>query len=294
MIAIRFRIFFRALPTNSMDLFSPLIGIPPRIRALERFGVGTFDDRSLREKCASLRAIMKARGRPAHPFISVIIPAHKEGEYLLATLRSLAEQSYRDCEFLIVVNGEPQGGLTETLARRCGFRVIHESLPGVGRARQKGLLAARGEIIVTSDADTLHHRKWLAAIASEVDAHPDCVGGFGWVKELSSSPLHQLCIQLHSAWRNFQGRYLFLNASEANSFFRRDAALKVGGYDVDCNYCEGSILFKKLTELGGIHGIYDARATVYASDRRDISDRMQTFLKYLFSVSGGVRYGVVR
>lgn len=276
-----------------MQILSSFIGIPPRIQALEHFGVGSFNDHVLAEKCAVVRSLMKKRCKSAHPYLSVVVPAYREGEYLLALLLSLAEQTYLDCEFLIVVNGESPGGATERIARRCGFSVIHESRAGVGRARQIGLRKARGRIVVTTDADTLHHRRWLQTIAETFQKNPSLVGAFGWVKELSSSPAHQLCIQLHSAWRSMQGRYLFLNASEANSAYRREAALRVGGYDVDCNYCEGSILFKKLTELGDVQCISDARATVYTSDRRDLSNRMQAFVQYVFSTKA-VQYGAVR
>ncbi len=278
-----------------MQMFHSIIGIPPRILDLERFGVGTFTREDIIEKCRLIKSMMQSRGQVDHPTISVVVPAHREGHYILATLRSLAEQTFLDAEFIIVVNGEQKGGETERIARRCGFRVIHESQAGIGRARQIGLLKAKGEIVVTTDADTLHHRRWLETIAQTCKDDPTIVAGFGWMRALSSSYMHQVCLQLHSAWRSFQGRYLFLNASEANSFFRREAALSVGGYDIDCNYCEGSQLIQKLTELGSVRGITDRRATIFTSDRRTISDRLQTFMQYLFSASSAaVRYGVVR
>lgn len=278
-----------------MHILHSIIGIPSRILSLEQFGVGTFTKQEITDKCELIKLIMQSRMKSDHPYISVVIPAHREGHYILATLRSLAEQTFQDCEFLIVVNGEQRGGETERIARRSGFRVIHEQRAGIGRARQIGLLKAKGEIIVTTDADTLHHRRWLETIADTCQKNPSLVAGFGWMRALSPSYVHQVCLQLHSAWRSFQGRYLFFNASEANSFYRRSAALSVGGYDMNCNYCEGSQLFHKLTELGDVHGITDAEATIFTSDRRNISDRLQTFLHYLFSASSAaVRYGVVR
>lgn len=276
-----------------MRIFHSIIGIPPRIVALERFGVGTFTHEEISRKCTFIRALMQNRGRTNHPYLSVVVPAHREGHYILATLRSLAEQSFPDVEFIIVVNGELKGGETERLARRCGFRVLHEQQAGIGRARQMGLLKAKGEIIVTTDADTLHHRRWLETIADTCKKDPSLVAGFGWMRALSTSYVHQVCLQLHSAWRSMQGRYLLFNVSEANSFFRREAALQVGGYDIDSNYCEGSQLFHKLAELGDIHGINERRATIFTSDRRTIADRLQAFAQFLFSWRP-VRYAVVR
>src|SRR5687767_2676274 len=87
-----------------------------RMRELERFGVGEFSDEEITEKTAYIRNLMRRRATPVHPLISVVIPAHNEVKYILATLRSLAEQTYQNCEFVIVSNGEPEGNLTQRMA----------------------------------------------------------------------------------------------------------------------------------------------------------------------------------
>ena len=91
------------------------------------------------------------------PRFSVVIPAYNEADYLPAALRSLRAQDFPGAvEVIVVDNGSTDG--TADLARRLGARVVEEHAPGVCAARQRGTLAARGEIVVSTDADTVHPR----------------------------------------------------------------------------------------------------------------------------------------
>ena len=272
------------------------IGIPARIRMLQRFGVGRFGRVQREEKCACIREVMRTRAPLRQdPLLSVIIPVHKESQYLLATLRSLAEQRCQDAEFIIVSNGEPKGNPSQRLAEECGFTVLHERAAGGGRARQCGLLAARGSIIVTTDADTLHASDWLDAIAADCEADTSFVGAYGWVHALSPSSLYQLCNRLQNMSRTVQGKSLLFGISEANSWFRREAALAIGGYDIASTYAEGVVLLRKLGMLGEVRCSQDPRTAVYTSDRRPLADRFWAGTQYLMSFdSQRVRYSVIR
>ena len=92
-------------------------------------------------------------------FLSIIIPAHNEESRLPRSLEQvfafLGEQSY-PAEMLVVENGSTDRTLevAEEFARRFpALRVLHEDLPGKGRAVRRGVLAARGEYRFIADAD---------------------------------------------------------------------------------------------------------------------------------------------
>jgi glycosyltransferase involved in cell wall biosynthesis len=63
------------------------------------------------------------------------------------------------CEVIVVDNNSTDD--TAALARRHGARVLHEPQPGGCAARQRGTTDARGEIVVSTDADTVHPLDWL-------------------------------------------------------------------------------------------------------------------------------------
>src|ERR1035437_4741763 len=64
---------------------------------------------------------------------------------------------------------------TAKIARLHGATVVGEQHPGVCWARRAGTLVARGEIIVSTDADTTFDRGWLSRIDQTFSASPDCV-----------------------------------------------------------------------------------------------------------------------
>ena len=88
------------------------------------------------------------------PFLSVVIPAYNEEERLPPTLARigeyLAEQSY---ESEIVVVDNASSDRTSDVARPSGATVLAEPRRGKGAAVRTGMLAARGEYILFSDAD---------------------------------------------------------------------------------------------------------------------------------------------
>jgi dolichyl-phosphate beta-glucosyltransferase len=94
------------------------------------------------------------------PFLSIIIPAHNEERRLPQTLeqvvRFVASQSF-ETEVLVVENASQDRTLEvgkEYASRHANIvRVLHEDLPGKGRAVQKGMLAAGGAYRFFADAD---------------------------------------------------------------------------------------------------------------------------------------------
>jgi hypothetical protein len=118
--------------------------------------------------------------RPADeelPPISVVIPSLlKRKETLQTCLRRLQELDYPDYE-VIVVDNRPAG--SPPVDELPGARVVREPRVGNSAARNRGLAAATGEIIVFTDDDIEVDPKWLLAIALRFRAHPEeaCVTG---------------------------------------------------------------------------------------------------------------------
>lgn len=93
-------------------------------------------------------------------FFSVIVPVYKVERYLPACVDSILAQPCGDFELILVDDGSPDAapGLCDAYAARDSrVRVIHQPNQGVVRARQAGLLAAKGEYILFVDGDD-----WIA------------------------------------------------------------------------------------------------------------------------------------
>lgn len=90
------------------------------------------------------------------PLISVIVPVYRVENYLDRCLQSIAGQTYRNLEIILVDDGSPDssGAICDAWAAKDSrIRVIHKENAGAGAARNTGLDAATGEIVSMIDSD---------------------------------------------------------------------------------------------------------------------------------------------
>ncbi|MFA5131119.1 MAG: glycosyltransferase family 2 protein [Patescibacteria group bacterium] len=110
--------------------------------------------------------------------ISIIIPALNEERNIAACLRSLKQQDYQGEKEIIVVDNNSTDR-TGAVAREEGALVLFEETRGVIPAREKGTLAATGDIIIQTDADTTFPTDWLSKIMKGFGDHDDVVAVIG-------------------------------------------------------------------------------------------------------------------
>lgn len=108
------------------------------------------------------------------PFVSVIIPAHNEENFLPLCLSSLQRQDYTGSYEIIVVDNASADG-TAKIGARFGARVVYEAKPSPAWARQQGLLAAKGDIVAFIDADTMAPKGWLTRLVQHLKHRPEIV-----------------------------------------------------------------------------------------------------------------------
>jgi len=109
---------------------------------------------------------------------SVVVPAYNEAAYLGRALDSLQHQDYDGTYEIIVVDNNSTDN-TAAVAARYGVRVVNEAQQGVCAARQRGVDCARGEIIISTDADTTQPSDWLRTIDARFAASKQIVAVAG-------------------------------------------------------------------------------------------------------------------
>ncbi|HEV7235449.1 MAG TPA: glycosyltransferase, partial [Ktedonobacteraceae bacterium] len=102
------------------------------------------------------------------PFVSIIVPTHNRLEQLQCCLRSLLALQYPHYE-IIVVDNAPNSSATADFIQRtyhagAQVRYLREDRPGASWARNCGIMAARGEIVVFADDDIVVDAYWLAEL----------------------------------------------------------------------------------------------------------------------------------
>jgi glycosyltransferase involved in cell wall biosynthesis len=110
--------------------------------------------------------------------VSVVIPTRRRPVDLDRCLERIARQTTAPLETIVVDNSE---GDTETqdVTNRWSARYVIEPIPGLSRARNRGAIAASGDIIAYLDDDSLPEPQWLAGFESAFREHPSVAGAAG-------------------------------------------------------------------------------------------------------------------
>ncbi len=96
--------------------------------------------------------------------VSVVIPCYNHGEYVGEAVRSALAQAYRPLEVLVVNDGSDDPATLEALERIAAndATVLHKPNGHLSSARNHGIRHARGEYVMTLDADDLLEPDLLA------------------------------------------------------------------------------------------------------------------------------------
>ena len=116
----------------------------------------------------------------SRPLVSVIIPVYNNPASLKACLQALEKQSYANqaYEVIVVDNGSKES--IEPIVAAFKHATAHiESSPGSYAARNRGIAAARGDVLAFTDSDCLPASDWLERGVEILIDTPNCglVGG---------------------------------------------------------------------------------------------------------------------
>ena len=186
---------------------------------------------------------------PANP-ISVVLCTRDRPEFLRSALSSLLAMDYPDFEIVVVDNASATSATGDVVAsvNDPRVRLASEPVPGLARARNRGVLAATHDIVAFTDDDVVVDPQWLRGIDAGFAAAPDiaCVCGIVPSGELRS--YSQAYFDGRVTWARSctptiyrlvdppPGHVLFpFKVGEygtgANFALRRSALLQVGGFD---------------------------------------------------------------
>ena len=177
--------------------------------------------------------------------ISFVIPAHNEALLLAQTLRTLHASAQTTGEsFEVIVAADGCTDDTAQIAAEHGARVVEVSLRQIGMVRNAGARAAKGDLLIFIDADTLVDPPTLQRALHMV--RNGLVGGGARVSFADPVPFAAHialatwnCISVLCRW-----------AAGSFIFARRDDFVAVGGFDERFFICEELYLSKALKRRG--------------------------------------------
>lgn len=214
--------------------------------------------------------------------ISIIIPAYNEEKTLAATLESLVKQTAeRQFEVIVVNNAstDQTGEIARSFLNKLDLKIIDEPVKGRGVARFSGCRAARGEIFLFTDADTVLPINWVEALVAPLA--PGVVGVTGTSQITDCSRFADLFFKwfqpvLTKLARLFLGYYWLAGF---NSSVTREAYEAAGGFNVNLNAFEDTDLGKRVAKIGKVVCVWNC--PVVFSGRRFKKGILRGLLSYL-------------
>jgi glycosyltransferase involved in cell wall biosynthesis len=188
--------------------------------------------------------------------ISVVIPAYNEAQVIGQTLTSLTEQTFTGSFEVIVVDNNSTDNTAQVAKQfvdKLNLKVITEKKQGRGAARAAGFAAAKGDIICSTDADTLLPPNWLTEITAPL-SKSGVIASAGTCKINEATPLQNMVfnwLQPHLA-RLFLWRHKHPCFTGSNAAVFKSAYVKSGGFDPSINAFEDAEIAERLSSHGQI------------------------------------------
>ena len=163
--------------------------------------------------------------------VSIIIPTFNGASRIGKCLNALLPQvAGRDAEILVVNDGSTDN-TADVVGRYSGIRLITQTNAGPGAARNRGVLEARGTIILFTDDDCVPMQDWLDAMIGPFE-DAEVVGVRGVYRT------HQERLAARFVQIEYEDRYRLMSNLDRIDFvdtysaaFRRDRFLEMSGYD---------------------------------------------------------------
>ena len=202
--------------------------------------------------------------------VSVVMPTHNRVEVLLRALDALSEQTIPPDQFeVVVVDDDSSDGTPERVAARqpdwpFTLMFLRQAKLGPAHARNKGLAAARGDLILFLDDDCIPTPTLIAEhLASHTNDDLAVIGRITWHPEVAVTPFMEyaepnLFFAYFTIGLPFDATFACFFTGNAS--VRRDVAQALGGFDTDFPRDFEDLEFAYRMRRRGVRFVFNERA----------------------------------
>lgn len=189
------------------------------------------------------------------PLVSVAMAVYNSESYVAEAIASILSQNFTDFEFLIINDGSTDNSaqILEHYARQDKrIRLIHRENRGVPFTRNQLLAQTNAEFIAVMDSDDVALPDRLADQVAFLQRSPETVWVGGAFELIDQGGRYITRIEMPETNTDIQrllveGHTSFIHPT---AMIRRDALVRVGGYDETLRVAHDLDLWLKLSEVG--------------------------------------------
>lgn len=214
--------------------------------------------------------------------VSIVIPAYNEEKNISVALEALVNQDTREkFEVIVVDNASTDKTIDEAkkFSKKLDLKIVNEKNKGRGIARYTGFKHAKGEIILSTDADAIVPANWVESMVSTLRASSAvAISGTLMVNDLNkfkNLTISKLFIPFMDSYKLLFGHYWLNGFSFA---IWKKVYDEIGGFNPKINTQEDIEISFRVEKVGRIK--LNKEAPVIFSGRRFKKGIVRGFLPY--------------
>lgn len=199
---------------------------------------------------------------PRAALVTVVLPARNEEARVGRALRSLARQTHRDHEVLVVDDGSTDrtaAVVAAHAARDPRVRMIATDGVGVTEAANTAMARVRTELVARLDADDWSFPRRLERQVAELTANPRAVAVGTWGVRFNAHgvPIGRLRVGPtgREGYRRARAARRLILLTHPSVMLRRSAFERVGGYPGEYHVGEDAALMNRLADIGEVYAV---------------------------------------
>jgi len=214
------------------------------------------------------------------PQVSVVIPTHNRKGLLQEALESVAAQTFRDLECIVVDDGSTDG-TAGMVSSRPGVRLIAQPHRGVSSARNAGIAAASGAWVAFLDSDDLWMPRKLARQVEYHEGRPDA-----WISQTEEIWVRKGRRQNPRKKHRKVGGWIFeaclplCIVSPSAVMMRRELFREVGLFDESLPACEDYDLWLRVAARFPVHLLPEPLVVKRGGHPDQLSSTVQALDRY--------------
>lgn len=222
--------------------------------------------------------------------ISIVTPVYNSGKYIRETIDSIANQSYRNFEH-IVIDALSTDNTLEIIKEYKDIQYLSEKDNGQSDAINKGFNMAKGDILAWQNADDIYFPDTFETVVNFFKENPDVDIVYGYYQLIDSNS-KWICDVYPIKWNQWlfaHGRFCPL---QPTVFWRRRVFECIGQLNVDLHYCmdvdffsraiKNELKFERIPGMIGKFRVHDQSKTQSKSNKQKVYEEYKKVLRTNF------------
>ena len=233
------------------------------------------------------------------PHVSIIIPMYNRERYIREAINSVLSQTFQDFEIVVIDDGSDDSSvnIVESITDNRIHIYKNESNMGIPRARNIGLLHARGEYIAILDSDDVMRPARLEKQIAYLNNNREYVGVGSWSNSIDEQGSIKKYLRTRPvSHESIKASLLFHCSIHNRSFTARSEVLKKLQYDEAYDVAEDYELLIRILDYGKLYNLpsvlvsareHDEKITRHKSDQ---NNEKKMYLSSIFLDKLGLTY----